>query len=252
MSEKFCTYAGDREGILVAYLYDEIAPVERKAFELHISTCETCSTELSGLAMTRARLDEWASPEPAHPLPGRIPLPAADRPTSRWQDLPAWVQSLAALLVFGVTAGAANLHIVYNQDGLAIRTGWLSAASSSPSPSPSPSQKLDSTAASPEPAATRAEVTAIAEALRAEIKAATPSAPSVQQVRALITDSERKQQTELALRIANLYKDTQAQRAADMVKIDRYLSSWSSNTGLAVRRQDESIRSIQVRLAQGK
>src|SRR6478609_5941062 len=103
MSENFCTYPGNREEILVAFLYDEIDAAERKTFEAHLATCEACSNELKGLGATRARLDEWASPEPAYPLPGRIASPMTDRPSAQRHDLPAWVQAMAALLILGVS-----------------------------------------------------------------------------------------------------------------------------------------------------
>ena len=81
--------------------------------------------------------------------------------------------------------------------------------------------------------------------LRAELAAVSIVNPALlQKVRVLIADSDRKQQNELALRLAALYTDVQSQRASDLAKIDRSLFTLSNTTGLEVRRQNESIRSL--------
>ena len=49
-------------------------------------------------------------------------------------------------------------------------------------------------------------------------------------VRAIIEESERRQERELALRVAEVVKDVNAQRQADLVKIDRSLGFIQSST----------------------
>ena len=50
MSDLVCSYSGDRDDVLVAYLYDEIDPVVRASFDAHIATCERCREELADLS----------------------------------------------------------------------------------------------------------------------------------------------------------------------------------------------------------
>lgn len=253
MSDRFCTYRGDREGALVAYLYDDIEPAERRVFESHVATCDMCSTELAGLGVVRARLEQWAPPEPSRALtPQRAPR-AADRSPARaaWYDAPTWMQAVAAVLFLGVAAGAANLHITYNQDGLSVRTGWLDAAQAPGSAVAAPEKSV----AAPSVAAdsvSQADLVALRETLRREIEAAA-SPNVVRQVRTLVADSERKQENELALRIGTLYRDFQTQRAADMARMGRSLDTLSNNTGLAVQRIQSQVPEYvksQVRLLQ--
>jgi hypothetical protein len=66
----------------------------------------------------------------------------------------------------------------------------------------------------------------------------------------MIRDSEQRQQRELALRIAEEARDRQMQRQADLVKIDRTLGVLSNNTGMAVRRQEQLLNNLAVRVSQ--
>ena len=60
-----CTYRGNREELLVAYLYDEVDPSDRAAFGEHIAACAVCRRELDELGVVRSRLGRWTPPEPA-------------------------------------------------------------------------------------------------------------------------------------------------------------------------------------------
>lgn len=248
MSERFCSYRGDREQALVAYLYGDVEPDERSAFESHLATCEACSTELAGLGTVRARLEQWVLPEPAQMLTNPMPGPPNDRAVTRgpWYDVPTWMQALAAMLFLGATAGAANIDIKYNQEGLSVRTGWLKSVENAAPTPVAPVVAAGVTAAS----VTQADLATLEQTLRREIEDAAANPTAVRRVRTLVAESERKQENELALRIAALYRDFQTQRTADLVRVERNLNTLSNNTGLAVQQQRESIRSLQVRLTQ--
>src|SRR5256885_15592469 len=62
MSDILCGYAGDREGTLMAYLYEEMTPGERAAFDTHLAACARCRVELSGLGEVRQHLSRWSPP----------------------------------------------------------------------------------------------------------------------------------------------------------------------------------------------
>ncbi|MGE5246016.1 MAG: anti-sigma factor family protein [Betaproteobacteria bacterium] len=253
MTETHCSYPGDRDGVLVAYLYDDIDPSARASFEAHLMTCVTCHGELDALRGVRSRLGRWAPPEPAH-------APAAASPARAWwREIPVWAQVAAALLVLGVSAGIANLDVRYDQSGLSIRTGWSR---------PTVSAQAASPVAAPADAPWRGDLAAFEQRLRTEFHAADvgvvptpvaaagrPPAPALDEadvlrrVRELVNDSERRQERELALRIAQVVRDVDVQRRADLVKIDRSLGQVQSNTGIEVLRQRELLNYL-VRVSQ--
>src|SRR5689334_22928487 len=101
MTETRCAYADNRDDVLVAYLYDDISPGDRAAFDAHLAACGRCRAELAALRGVRAQLTHWAPPEPV------AVSRAVDVPW--WRTMPVWAQVAAAMLVVGVAAGAANL-----------------------------------------------------------------------------------------------------------------------------------------------
>ena len=74
----------------------------------------------------------------------------------------------------------------------------------------------------------------------------------LKQVRALIASSERRQQLELALRVGDVISDVQAQRRADLLKIDRSIGLMQNSTGMEVLRQREMLNSLAVRVSSQK
>jgi hypothetical protein len=240
-----CGYPRDRDETLIAYLYDEIDPAERALFDAHLLTCARCRDELSALGGVRTRLARWSPPNPAFAITNQQSS-IINRPW--WSDIPAWAQVAAALLFLGVAAGLANLDVHYDRSGLTVRTGW-----SKPSAVPGAAAQ---TAASP---AWRADLAALEQRLRtefhaAEISATGPAATvsdsaTLRRVRALVDESERRQARELALRLAEVMRDVEVQRQADLVKIDRSLGVIQNDTGVEVMKQRELLNYL-VRASQ--
>jgi anti-sigma factor RsiW len=276
MADILCGYTADRDETLTAYLYGEIEPGQRVTFEGHIATCERCRNELADLQSVRLRLQEWSAPEMAR-SPVRIPagvaihdLPAvasADgthvpRRRAGLHDLPVWAQTAAALLFLGVSAGIANLDVHYDQTGLSIRTGWsrIPVRPISESPAAVPAAALTgsrpgSTTAAP----WRGDLDALERQLRTEFHGATPAAPTalmvrdaaaaaaadaqlLRRVRALVEESERKQQNELALRIAELAGEWEAKRKIDLKNIDWNLQAIQKDTGFRMATGQKQMR----------
>jgi hypothetical protein len=71
----------------------------------------------------------------------------------------------------------------------------------------------------------------------------------LRRVRALVDESEQRQQRELALRVADVIRDVESQRRADLVKIERSLGAIQSNTGVEVMKQRELLNYL-VRVSQ--
>src|SRR6202158_4003201 len=122
MADILCGYTADRDETLIGYLYGEIEPAQRAAFEAHTATCERCRKELADLEAVRGRLQDWTAPEAIRPVVYDRPQSARvahnQRPPSSWtamRDIPPWAQAAAALLILGASAGIANLDARYDQ-----------------------------------------------------------------------------------------------------------------------------------------
>jgi len=261
MNETFCNYSGKRDETIVAYLYGEMEPDERAAFDRHVLACAPCRAELADLADVRSELSQWAPPEPvAHVhLPLSIatalqPKPVAD--LRRSPAIPMWAQAIAATLIFGVAAGIANLDVSYSAvAGLSIRTGWKHSVAGTDANAVVTPPSIVQPAASPAPwaddlAALEREVRTVLETRPATATASGTDDAVLRRVRQLIQDSERREQSELALRVAQVARELQAQRQADLVKIDRTLGVMQSRTGIEVMRTQRQVNSLAQQVSQ--
>lgn len=256
MSKTLCTYEGDRNDAIVAHLYEDGSEAARAAFQAHVAACAVCRAELAELAAVREQLGTWTPPEPSQAVTHRTPSPMSRTaaPWTRLAEMPAWAQAAAALLCVGLAAGVANLRIQYDRDGLSVGTGWLA-----------PAALPDSLGPQANGDAWRADLAALEEQLRAEFRTATAAlaqpaqTPAAQpangeeilrRVRVQIEQSERQQQRELALRLGELLREIQAQRTADLVRIDRTLGYIQSGTGAEVMRQRRMLNDLAVRVTQ--
>lgn len=282
MSDILCGYSGDREAALMSYLYDEMAADERTAFDRHLATCARCRVELGGLGDVRQQLSRWSPPnfavagevataisrQPSFtglalepPVTDRLPLsssqPSAAASRSWWRDMPAWAQVAAAMVVLGVSAGLANLDVRYDASGLSIRTGW-----SRPVPAARVDAKNDAVGRNgADSTPWRTDLAALERQLRAEIQAAAPTAATarnasatdaeiVRRVKTLVDDSERRQQRELALRVAEVIRDANVRRDADLRKIDQNLGLMLDRTGVEVMKNRQMIDYYLQRVSQ--
>jgi len=245
MSETVCTFGERRDETIVAYMYDDLEPAERAGFESHAARCAACRAELDDLGAVRGQLARW-TPPPVAGFTFAPPAPGA-RVWAVLREMPAWMQVAAALLVLGVSAGAANLEIRYDRAGLSVRTGWSG---------PAGADESAVIAAAP----WRADLAALERQLRGELRAAAlplAAAPEAlgaadvdRRVRALVAESERRQQRELALRIADALREMQVQRRGDLERIDRSLGAIQDLTGMEAMRQRQMLNNLAVRVSQ--
>ena len=277
MNDFLCGYIGDRETALMAYLYDETTPQERAEFDVHLATCARCRTELAAFSGVRRQLAQWTPPtysksepsslavrEPAFiSIGGRAASPESEIPDHNtrsrwWRTMPAWAQVAAAMLFLGVAAGIANLDVHYDaQSGLNIHTGW------SRTPVQTASNLQNPATASN--VVSKSDLLALERSLRAELRtsqqsagAATASAHApasndaevLRQVRVLIDQSERRQQSELALRVAAMSNEISLQRQADLRRIDMSLGRFQDSTGVEVLRNRQKLDYLLQRVSQ--
>jgi Putative zinc-finger len=256
MTDTTCTYSGNRDDALIAYLYEEIDPVIHATFDAHLASCARCRTDLADLRGVRAGLAQWAPPEPVFSSQFSVPnAPATSHqpPATGWRSLPAWAQVAAALLVLGVSAGIANVNVHYGADGLTVRTGWSRPSEANLAVAPPQLSGAEAEKAEP----WRAELTALELQMRSEIRAASLASASgapavrtasasasdadlVRRIRAL-EDGSKQQQREFQLQLATALRDVNAQRRADLVRIDQNLGLIQNNTGIEVAKQREML-----------
>jgi len=258
MTDLTCRYTGDREQAIVSYVYGDAGDLDRGAFEAHLAGCDRCTTELAAFADVRVALGAWSPPRfeagPAATVDWAGSRPPAVASRASWREIPLWAQTAAALLCLGIGAGIANFDVQYGADGLRIRTGWSAAPaavveSTAPQAAGRNGETVDS-------APWRAELTALEQRLRADIRQTSAAAPAsadpgdLRRVRSLVEDSERRQQRELALRLAEAMRDLNAQRQEDLVRIDRNIGAMQSSTGREMLRQrSEMLNYVTVRTA---
>jgi hypothetical protein len=270
MTESACTFVGNRDQALVTYLYgDDPRDGSERAFEAHLSTCAMCRDEIEALGGIRAQLSCWAPPEPqlspvqpsaSRQLPVIAPATTAvstiSTRNSWWREIPAWAQVAAALLFLGVSAGLANLDVRYDRQGLTVRTGWSPsrdarsvAPASGAGLTPTPVKAADS-------APWKSDLASLEQQLKAEMHASRPAAAPgdadlIRRVRALVDESEKRQQRELALRVAEVLRDVNMQRQSDLAKVNRALGAVENNLGVEVLKTRQQVnlmyRASQVR-----
>ena len=245
-----CTYSGNRGETIVAYLYDDITPLERAAFESHLDACAACRDELAGLGEVRTQMAHWAPPTFSHQSPVASPQSAVEDGQSRgfWTGMPVWMQTAAALLVVGVAAGAANINVHHDATGFTVRTGWMQPASAQAAVDAEPWRaelaKLESEIQSSRAAGQQA-VQTVATVAPARLSASDDEV--VRKMKSLVADSEKKQENELALRIAQASRERQAERYQDLSNIQRLLGvvqTTATNTGFEVRRLQENQNTL--------
>jgi hypothetical protein len=259
-----CTYP-NRDETIVAYIYDDLGGEEHERFARHLRGCVDCSEEVAQFASVRQHLAAWTPPALESLVGGRAEgrvandVPASSPParSTGWWAIPVWAQVAAAMLCLGVGtgigAGFADLRVTYGSQGLTIATGRTLEREAAGAATPRAAAET----------ASRADLTALEQQLRAEIVAnrslvertaqlPEPAASEdvMRRVRTLVRDSEQRQQRELALRVAEVARDVQAQRQSDLVRIDRTLGVLQNNTGMAVRRQEQLLNNLAVRVSQ--
>src|SRR6185437_13709897 len=221
----------DKE-LLVAYVYDDIIDMDRARIERHLRECAACRAEATALRSVRDDLAAWEAPQPAT----GFKLVQERKPSWRAWWTPAAGLAAAAVLVLAAASAIANVEVSYGANGFAVRTGW-NRATQSVAVSPVPAQAQPQNVIDRGTATDSAALTAIERRLTALETSAHTGAAGVRQVSApadahasdaimrrvndLVAQSETRQEQELALRISQLIRDVDAQRVADLMRIQQ-------------------------------
>jgi hypothetical protein len=263
---------GDNEA-LVAYVYGECAADERRAIDAHLVACAKCADEVEALGATREQLTAWTPPDArldfqivsaraAEPKPpGRVLRPAA------WfaRPLPAWAQMAAAVIIFGVGLSLGVLRGARTPGSSPEAAAPTQFASSTPALSER--QRVEGSGerqraeANAEPrVASVNDLAALEQRLRTEMaqmrvadsgraapiaRVASPAASEaaiMARVRALIDESEQRQQRELALRTTQLARDFESQRRLDLQNVRSIVGQVEGTTGAEIARQQQTLQ----------
>jgi anti-sigma factor RsiW len=216
----------DKE-LLIAYVYEDISDMDRVRFERHLRECAACRGEIAAIGTVRQDLATWDPPQPN--LDFRVTQ--GRRPSWRAWWTPAFGLAAAAVLVLAAAAAVANVEVSYGQNGFAVRAGWNRAAA------PVANTSVD-LAAGTRASIERTTVADFDRRLR-QLEAASHGSPvrevsvvpgarlsdteMLHRVRDLLAQSESRQQQELALRIGQVIRDIEAQRVADLTRIQQGL-----------------------------
>lgn len=224
---------------LVSYLYDDLEGPVRAAFERHLRTCNDCRDELQAMRGVRADLLTWSPPEPdfafrivAEPRAARAQADNVLRPVvPSWRAWfkPAAAFAAAAVLVLAAAAGLARIEIHNGPDGFTMRTGWSAFAPGSARQVGVAGQAHDinlvASAGSPDVfSALERRISALETAtldtatLRSAsaLNARASNQEILKVVRDLLAQSETRQKGELAFRIAQVIRDADTKRTADL------------------------------------
>ncbi len=239
---------------LVSYLYDDLQGAARSAFETHVRGCAECRDELAALRGVRADLLTWTPPEPefafrivAEPRDVASKVPR-DRDAAVLRPLvPSWRAwftpaagfAAAAVLVLAAAAGLARVEIHSGPDGFTMRTGAPSAGVTAAAgflglrardvnlalDGADPLTALEKRVIALETASRDASAFRNASVLSAR----SSDAETLRVVHDLLAQSESRQKGELALRIAQVLRDVDTQRIADLNRVQQGLGRIDAN-----------------------
>ena len=223
---------------LVSYLYDDLGDADRAAFDAHLRTCAACRDELNALRGVRADLITWSPPQPDFGFrvvrePKVLPMPA--RAWRAWYS-PAAGLAAAAVLVLAAASAIAHVEVHRGPDGITVRTGWSASAPTSGGSygetraDARVPERVQPVSSSVDPALLAAidrRLSALEASARetsnvrnaSTLSARASDVELLKKVRELLAQSETKQQGELALRVAQVLRDVDAQRVADLSRI---------------------------------
>jgi anti-sigma factor RsiW len=251
---------------LLGYLYDECEPDEKERLEAHVATCRTCAKELESLQSVRRTLQAWTPPEF---VPGFRVVAREDAPkkVSWWRPAlePSWGLAVAATVVLVVGAAIASVEVRYDADGFLFRMGWSRTVNAAPTGIQE--ARADAGSALPvsnqtpslvpvgEGAPWQAALADLERELRQEMLTqraslrvasdtdiVTPSErPALDETRifdqlqGLVTQSEQRQQQELALWLTEFAREYDIQRLADQQRIEQEIGALEGVTDYLIR-----------------
>jgi hypothetical protein len=138
----------------------------------------------------------------------------------------------AAVLVLAAAASIAHIEVRSGPDGIAVRTGWSSAPSAEPALRTAGFARDVNLASPPETAALvsiERRIAALESSARTGAFTRASDGELLKTVRDLVAQSETRQKGELAFRVAQVMRDVNMQRAADLNGVQRRIGTIDAN-----------------------
>jgi hypothetical protein len=234
----------DEQDALLDYLYDEGDSVERLRIARHLQDCATCSVAVLEFQSVRGMLNDWTPPD------ARLGFRIVDD-QSRVAGSPsffagalrsAWAQAAAAAVLFASGMAVSQLRVDYSNGALTVRTRSAATASAASVAAPvtPPARKTDVTLTAEGPT----DFGRLEQELRSQLSSSSNGATGddvLSRVKAMIDQSEVRQRRELALRLADVVRDFDTQRRADLVQVQQKFGELEGQTGAEVAHQRELL-----------
>jgi hypothetical protein len=228
----------DNHDALLDYLYEEGDPAERLTIAKHLQECAPCAVAVLEFQNVRGMLSDWKPPasqlgfrmvQDASPsAPVTSPSATVTSPSVRhdhrtrggwswgWGPTTAWgpattrglLQAAAAILLFVSGMAVSQVHVEY-QDG-ALRLSWRRVVET---PRNVRSTSITLHPENPSPGTNDGSGSIDSYDNERELL--------LQRVRAMIDQSEQRQQRELALRLSQVSREVDTQHKADLLQIQQ-------------------------------
>ncbi len=210
-------HIADNHDALLDYLYEEGNPADRLKIARHLQECAACSVAVLEFQNIRGMLRDWTPPasELGFRMVQDVPAPPVP-PSVVWRSrLAPWARAAAAVLLFAAGMAVSQLRMDYGDGALIVRAR--------PVAGPSSLQPVSArTASIPLPSETPSVVTTDPGINRfGSPNASVDTEQLLQRVRAMIDQSEQRQQRELALRLSQVASEVDTQHQADLLRIQQ-------------------------------
>ena len=245
----------ENKELLVGYVYDDVTLEQRAAFETHVRACAECRHEVAGLRATRGLLGAWAPPEAdlGFQIVRHAVAPRGTVVPFRRRWMPAFGLAAAAVLVLAAASAIANLEIRYDNQGLAVRTGWAKSG-------PAPVGAVDPTSAAQPVTANASTVTADFAAVEQRLRALEASLAGqpvmavtrvsdtelLRQVRAMLRDAESRQEGFVTQRLLQVMQDVERQRRTDFAMLQQGSAQYQGITNARLAEINQTLRANQL------
>jgi anti-sigma factor RsiW len=221
-------HIADNQDALLDYLYEEGDPAQRLAIAQHLQECAPCSVAVLELQSVRGMLKDWTPP--ASQLGFRVVQDATHQenwgPATTKETWRGWrpaLQAAAALLLFVSGMAVSQLDVDYRDGTLTVRRASAAAPGIRNASIVLPAERVNTAGAST--AAAPVDIAEIERDLRARLESQNASSIDterlLQRVRAMIDQSEQRQQRELALRLSQVAREVDTQHQADLLRIQQ-------------------------------
>ena len=219
-------HIADNHEALLDYLYEEGDPAERLMIAKHLQECAACSVAVLEFQNVRGMLRDWGPPASElgfRVVQDREPSPDANpeqpvRSHSSWDWMTRshatpWLQAAAAVILFVAGMAVSQINVDYRSGAVVLSMGSAPVASGRGSSITLRPETVAYTPTNPNPDANRQALPGDQTTADTEVL--------LQRVRAMIDQSEQRQQRELALRLSQVTREVDTQHQADLLRIQQ-------------------------------